>query len=271
MNRRWLIGVGVVAALAAAGLLTTAIAQSPHVIKAVDPSGDPPAADRYWEPGIQDGPAGTIEAEIGDSMSWEFDQAGEAHNLLLKPPSGERIHLSEGVEGCDGTGDFGGRCPPDTPPITYTFEEGAEEGTYVYYCTLHNGNPEGTSGMSGRIVIGEPNGGPEFMPNPTEVGPPWEFGTEPPRMTRVNANGIRRGVRLRFRLSHPGRAKVTVRRRGRVVLNRRLNRLPEGVTRRKISGKRLTRGRHRVILKAWDKWGQRARPKVVRRAVRLRY
>ena len=166
MRGRMLIVAALVAALGAVLVLATARAQTTWVVKAKDP---PDAPTNVWDPGLPD----VIEAEVGDTVSFEFDEARTVHNLFLKPADGEEIHLSaEPV--CDGPL---GICspPPNHPdPIQYTFEA---EGEYTSYCTLHGGDAEG-NGMAGRVVVGEPNGGgPGPLPNPTE--PPETLDTCP--------------------------------------------------------------------------------------------
>ena len=270
MRRRSLTWIAVVATIAGAVFIASAVAQDSHVVRALDPNGDPPAENWIWDPGVQDGSEGTIEVEPEDTVTWEFNQAGDPHDLWLQPPGdAEPIQLSLGCS--DGPGQNPNWCYPDSEPIEYTFDEGVEEGEYyVYYCTLHGGTPEGTSGMAGRI--GDAGEGPERIPNETESpGPPWEAGTEPPRMTGVQARRANPGARLKLRLSHPGRVNVRLRGNGGVKLNRTIRNLPAGVSQRKLNNGRLTSGRYRVIVRGWDRWGQQTKPRVVRRWVRLRY
>lgn len=164
MTARLITGVGLAALVAAGLVLATARAQSTWVVKAVDP---PDAPTNAWAPGLPE----VIEVEPGDSASFEFDQARTIHNLFLRLPDGEDLHLSAPPV-CSGPL---GICnpPPDHPdPIQYTFEE---EGEYTYYCTLHGGDAAG-NGMAGRVIVGEPDGGegPNPLPNPGEPAGPWE-------------------------------------------------------------------------------------------------
>ncbi|HSI80955.1 MAG TPA: hypothetical protein VK919_09920 [Solirubrobacterales bacterium] len=160
MIGRAAIAATLVAALAAALVLASASAQTTWVIDAVDP---PDAPTNSWDPGLPE----VIEAHPGDVASFEFDQARTVHNLFLRTPAGEDLHLSAPPV-CDGPL---GICspPPDHPaPIQHTLDQ---EGEYTYYCTLHGGDANG-NGMAGRIAVGEPGGGeePVPMPNP-EPGP----------------------------------------------------------------------------------------------------
>jgi len=268
MIRRSLTWIAVLATVGAAVFIANAVAQSgPHVIDAVDE----PGAGSVWEPGSPD----QIEAEPEDEVVFEFDQANLDHNVFIELPNGDMINPSAPPV-CPGDGPFGNRCPPDTDPITYQLPAEAEEGVYTYICRLHAFYDEGAeewAGMVGEIVIGDGNGGgnPQ-IPNETESpGPPWEAGTEPPRMTGVQARRANRGARLKLRLSHPGRVNVRLRGNGGVKLNRTIRNLPAGVSQRKLNNGRLTSGRYRVIVRGWDRWGQQTKPRVVRRWVRLRY
>lgn len=271
MIRRALIGLVAAGALAAtAAFLAPALAQTTHVVEARDPAGNPPASGFVWDPGVPD----AIAAETGDTVSWEFDQAGVAHNLFLVLPNGDELHLSAPpvCPGDDPT--FGGACAPGSETtIDYSFDEGAEEGTYVYVCKIHAFQQEGEwVGMVGEVVIGDGGGDPDpvYTPNPNRPsGPPWEADTGAPRLSKVKLRPIRRGVRARLRLSHTGTVKVRFRRRGRAVHKRTL-RLSEGVSRRRIRSRRLRPGRYRVALRYRDRWGFQGRPKVVRKKVRVR-
>lgn len=157
MIGRMLAGATVVAAIATAFVLATASAQTTWVVKAHDP---PNAPSNVWDPGLPD----VIEAQEGDTVSWEFDQAGTIHNLLLALPDGEELLLSGSV--CSPPL---GIClpPPNHPdPIQYTLDQ---QGTYTYFCSIHGGDADG-NGMAGRITVGEPDPGddPTPMPNPSE-------------------------------------------------------------------------------------------------------
>jgi plastocyanin len=257
--RRWSIGLTISALVAGAAFLATAVAQEAHSVKALDPSGDPPAAGWIWDPGVQDGPEATFEVAATDTVSWEFDQAGQNHNLLLKVPGEDPVNLGQAA-GC-GTAPFYA-CLPNSPAIEYTIEEGAAEGTYVYFCTLHGGNPEGTAGMSGKFTFGDPGGGgPQPLPNPSQPPEEWEVGdNDPPKLTDVSAKGIRRGAKVRFTLSEPATVTVRFKRDGKTVYTKRLKDLPEGVTERKITSSRLKRGKHKVVLTAVDEAGNKSGP-----------
>lgn len=268
MIRRALTWVAVLATIGLAAFIANAIAQTTHVVKAVDPLGNPPASANDWDPN-------QVEVGLGDTVSWQFDQAGFAHNLFLILPDQTERHLSLEA-GCPGDHPVvGGACPPNHPPITYDFDESAEEGIYTYVCKIHAAPnaeaPGGWVGMVGQIAYGEEPPPPPQMPNPTEFGPPWEIGTEPPRMLGAKAKGLKRGVRLRLRVSHPGRVNVRFRRGGKVVLKRNLKGLRQGANNKRIRNKRLGGGRYQVQLRYRDQWGLPGQPKVVKRKVRVRY
>jgi plastocyanin len=158
MIRRVIAVAALLVALATALVLATASAQTTWAVKAKDP---PDAPTNVWDPGLPD----VIEAQPGDTMSFEFDETRTVHNLFLALPDGEELHLSAPPV-CAGPL---GICspPPNHPdPIRYTL---FEEGEYTYYCTIHGGDADG-NGMAGRVVVGDDGGGggPSPMPNPSE-------------------------------------------------------------------------------------------------------
>ena len=79
MIRRPPIGAVLVAAIGiAAWSAAPAGAQTTWVVDARDPA-----------PGINIWDPATLTAEPGDTVSWQFDEAGTSHNLFLKPPDTE--------------------------------------------------------------------------------------------------------------------------------------------------------------------------------------
>lgn len=201
----------------------------------------------------------TVEAEQGDTVSWEFDEATQGHNLFLARPDEEVLHLSAPPV-CPGDHPtFGGICAPGAPAIDY--DQFDVDGAYTYYCTIHGGDAQG-NGMAGTVLVGEVDPPPGPLPNPTDPpGPPWESGDNVrPTLTGLKATGIRRGARLRFTLSEPGSVKVVFKRSGKVRYRGSLRKLKAGKVRRKIKHKSLTAGPYKVKLTAIDRAGNRSRP-----------
>src|SRR5918996_6460247 len=84
MIRRVIAVAALLVALATALVLATASAQTTWAVKAKDP---PDAPTNVWDPGLPD----VIEAQPGDTMSFEFDEARTVHNLFLALPDGEEL------------------------------------------------------------------------------------------------------------------------------------------------------------------------------------
>ena len=227
------------------------------VIKARDP---PDTSTNIWDPGIQTGP---LQIEVGDTVRWEFDEARTVHNLFLMTPGGE-VELSTGPQ-CPG-----GICLPGADPIEYS--DFADGETYPYYCTIHGGNENTPGGsMSGIILVGDadPGEGPFPMPNPTQPPDAWESGVnERPTLSNVQATGLRLAIRVRARISEPGRIRIRLRTGGSLVRTVHWRNLSSGAHAGRIGN--LGPGRYRVQVEAWDRWGLKARPAVVNRQVRVR-
>jgi len=241
MSRRCLIGaVAIVAALA---LPVGAAAQTTHTVDARDLSG---GTINVFDPA-------EVEAEQGDTVSWEFDEATLNHNLFLALPDEQIVNLSGPV--CPG-----GFCPPGSPAIDY--DEFDADGVYTYFCTLHGGDAEG-NGMAGNVLVGDIEPPPGPLPNPTDPpGPPWETGdNERPELTGLKASGIRHGARLRFMLSEPGKVKVAFKRSGKTRYRGTLRKLKAGKVKRSVRHKSLNSGRYKVILTAVDEAGNSSRPR----------
>jgi plastocyanin len=237
-------------ALAAVAMLPTAAgAQTTWPVKARDGSASCPGLANCFVPD-------QVEAEPGDAVSWEWDLATTIHDLWLARPGEEPVRMSDA---CREPGNpLFGFCQAGDAPIVETV---TEEGVYPFYCTVHGGDAEG-NGMAGIVVLGEgAPPGPSPLPNPTEPPSRWEEGDNVrPRLRGVRARGLKRGARVRFRLSEPGRVVVRFKHRGtRLVYAKRLRRLPRGVTRVRIRSRRLRAGRYVLVLRATDRAGNRSR------------
>jgi len=247
VSRRCLIGA--VAIAAALALPTSAAAQTTYTVDARDPG-----------PGINVWDPVEVEAEQGDTVSWEFDEATQGHNLFLARPDDQVLHLSAPPL-CPGDHPtFGGICPPGSPAIDY--DQFDADGVYTYFCTIHGGDAEG-NGMAGNVLVGDIEPPPGPLPNPTDPpGPPWETGdNKRPELTGLKARGIRHGARLRFMLSEPGKVKVAFKRSGKTRYRGALRKLKAGKVKRSVRHKSLYSGRYKVILTAVDEAGNRSSPR----------
>jgi plastocyanin len=247
VRARVLIGAAALAALLA--LPAGANAQATWTVDARDLG---PGLN-VWDPDV-------VEAEQGDTVSWEFDEATQGHNLFLALPDDSVLHLSAPPV-CPGDHPtFGGICAPGAPAIDY--DAFNADGVYTYFCTIHGGDAQG-NGMAGNVLVGDIEPPPGPLPNPTDPpGPPWETGdNERPELTGLKARGIRHGASLRFTLSEPGKVKVAFKRAGKTVYRGSLRGLDAGKSTRKIRHQSIDAGRHRVTLVAVDEAGNRSRPR----------
>lgn len=261
MIRRALTWIAVLASIGGAVFIANAIAQATQSVKAT--------STNEWDPD-------QVDAVPEDVVSFEFDQATVPHNVVIRLPNDELPknegldNITEDVEGCDGAL---GSCPPGHDPVTYEVPPEAEDGAILYICTLHATYSQSEDRWTGMVgTIGEDDDPDPRLGNPSPApGPPWELGTEPPRMLGAKVKGIRRGVRMKLRVSHPGKANVRFKRGGKTVLKRNVKKLKQGANKRKVRSKRLGAGRYKLIIRYRDSWGLPGQPKVVKRTVKVRY
>jgi plastocyanin len=231
-RRQILALAGLLAVLALAAPPDRASAQSTWDVQARDDAGN------YWAPD-------RVEAELSDTIRWRWDQAAIDHNVYIVPPGGTPELLSPALT------------PPGAPPVTY---EPPAEGAYQFYCSLHGTS---TAGMAGVALVGveDGGGGPDPLPNPT--GPPTELehgDNDPPQLSKLRVEGLRRGARMRFVISEPGRATARfLRKRGggqrRLAAKLRLRRLEAGTVSKRLRDRKLASGRYQVRVRAFDRAG----------------
>jgi plastocyanin len=154
----------------------------------------------------------------------------------------------------------------DPSPVSYTF---SAPGTYTFVCIFH------PSTMTGSVTVTDAGGNPPPPPPPPPPGetawpndqqPPSEFETgpvsddrTPPRVSRVRAQRVRNGARVRFRLSERARVLVTFKLGGLTVKTARQT---FGPGRRSLTVRdRRMDGRYKVEVVARDRAGNRSRVK----------
>lgn len=96
---------------------------------------DVAARDNFFDPD-------DLDAAVGDSVRWRFDQAAAVHDVWIKPPGQPEVHVS--AASCSG-----GYCEPGADPITYALDA---PGDYPFYCKLHAGDAQG-KGMAGVVRV----------------------------------------------------------------------------------------------------------------------
>jgi plastocyanin len=184
-----------------------------------------------------------VAAKPGESVTWTFTGTSQAHNIASN----------------DANWSFTTPIQTNHPPVTYTFPA---LGQYAFICSVH-------SGMTGTVFVtadgtvpGSPPPPPGQQPFPNDQSPPTVLevaDTRRPKVTRVHASRIARGVRVRFHVSEPGRVTVRVRRGDRVVRAKtvrvrraatrtlQLRGLPAGSYRVEVSARDAALNRSRVM------------------------
>jgi plastocyanin len=218
--------------------------------------------DRWDKPSIQ--------IEPGDTVTWNMG-AQAPHNLKATNDPPQDPAWNDFRKPTDADFDMA----PADATYEYTFEE---EGEYTFVCKLHAGTMTGTVVVSTDPV--EPTPDPPEDPEPT-TDPSPQPTTSPtpqprpvddhtstpaptggtdvvkPRIAGVRVKALRRGARVRFRLSEPASVTITIKRRGKVYRTARVH-APAGTRRVTVRGKLLKRGRYVVQLRARDAMGNRS-------------
>jgi plastocyanin len=190
-----------------------ASAAATRPVQAVDGVGT-----HYWVPNA-------LAAQQGDTIQWRFTQPGNAvaaqHDVWIVPPGGSPEPVGAQYQGA-------------TAQAAVT-----ELGTYSFYCSIHGGLAPG--GMNGTITVGAGDPGPPTDPgeawqttpppvtgpapatNTYELPPVYESGdTTPPEVTIMSVTGVRRGARLRVRVSEAGTLTIKMQRGSKTLATRRV-------------------------------------------------
>ncbi len=252
-----LVACGLVAGVGAAG--------------AAQQAADTPVAvvDTRYEPA-------DVSIDTGDTVTWNTTSQA-VHNV-----EGENYTGPGGAAVAQAWNDY------KTPLVSsgsqsYTF---VQPGTYTYYCLVHPEQMRGTIEVTGDPVeptptpsatpTTTPSATPTTTPSATPTATPGASGSPPPADGRVtpapagiaatdrtapalsglSLTAIRRGARVRFKLSEPATVTLTVKKRGtsKVVRSMRLQARP-GTRTVTVRSARLKRGRYTVELRARDATG----------------
>jgi plastocyanin len=210
-------------ALAAALALPASAAAADQSVQAVD-------ATLTWSP-----PNVTVKA--GETVTWTFAGTSQAHNVAS---SSANWSLSSPIQA-------------DHPPVSYTF---ASPGTYAFVCNVHPSTMTGTvtvTDAAGNPPPPPPPPPPGQQPYPNDQSPPTVLelaDTQRPRLTRVRASRIARGLRVRFHVSEPSSVTVRVRHGPRTVRKRTVH-LRRAAT-RSLRLRGLRAGAYRIDVLARD-------------------
>jgi plastocyanin len=226
----------------ATAVATLAVAPSALAADATVQAVDGPTGidDNSWSPSA-------VSVNVGDTVTWTFNTVA-SHNVRSTS--------------ANWSVDTPFRHAGD-PPATYTF---TVEGTYDYVCELH-------AEMTGRVTVGNPPPPPppplseQPFPNDQPAPTVLEVTDEQrPALTRVRAARIAHGLRVRLRMSEPGRAIVRVKRGRRTVKTRTARLRRAGVKTVTVRG--LRAGTYTVEVRGRDLAGNRSRVKRARVTVR---
>jgi plastocyanin len=217
-----------VAAVLTTALAFPALANADATIQAVDNT-------NVWAPG-------EVTVKVGEPVNWSFAGTTLAHN----------------VKSNSANWSFSNAYAVAGPPASYTFQA---PGEYAFMCELHG------STMTGVVKVLDAAGQPAPPPPPPPLSEqPFGNDTPPlsvfevrdskaPKLDRVKVSRVTRGVRVKFRLSEPGKVKVKAT-RGRAVTTRTFE-VAKGT--RTVTLKGLKTGRYRVQVTATDFAGNAAK------------
>ena len=236
--------------IALAGALVAALAAAPaalaadQTVRAVDGTAADPNAN-LWSPSA-------VTVKVGETVTWTFAGTAVPHNVQSE---GSNWSLSTPI----------GIAPP---PASHRF---TAKGTYTFLCQVHPATMRGTVTVTdedGTPPPPPPPPPPSEQPFPNDQSPPsvLEITDEDrPSLNRVRAARIRRGVRVRFRLSEPARVTIKVKRGRRTVKTKRVN-ARKGTRSATVRG--LRAGRYRIEVRARDLAGNPSRVRRARLSVR---
>jgi plastocyanin len=217
-----LAGITVVAVLALPG---TALADV--TFQAVDQV-------NLWSPDAQ-------TVKVGEKVTWAFTGTTLYHN----------------VKSDTGAWSFGNTADIAGPVAEYTF---TAPGTYTFFCELHR------STMRGTVTVTDETGAPPPPPPPPPLSeqpfandfpapPALEVrDTVAPKLDRVKVTRVRKGAKVRLRLSEAGKVAIRLT-RGKVV-KRRTVEVAKGTSTLTVSG--LRAGTYSVQVTATDLAGNAA-------------
>jgi plastocyanin len=236
--------------IALAGALAAALAAAPaasaadQTVQAVDGTTADPNANRWSPP--------NVGVQVGDTVTWSFAGTAMAHNVQSEG-SNWSFHTDVGVA---------------RPAASFTF---TATGNYTFICQIH------PTTMRGNVAVATVDGTPPPPPPPPPLSEqPFPNDSPPPTvleitdegrpsLDRVRAARVRRGARVRFRLSEPARVTIAFKRGRRTVKAKRVS-ASKGM--RSVTVRGLRAGRYRIEVRARDLAGNASRVRRARLTVR---
>ena len=193
----------------------------------------PDGSDNRWTPN-------TATVKVGETVKWTFAGTTIPHNL--RSGAGWDKRSDPAVMG---------------PDVTNTF---TAPGTYEFYCELH------ATPMRGTVTVTDETGAPPPPPPPPPLSEQPFVNDFPaptvlevrdevaPKLDRVSVRRVRKGAKVRLRLSEGGKVAIELT-RGKVV-KRRAVEVARGTTTITVSG--LRAGTYSVRVTATDLAGNAA-------------
>jgi plastocyanin len=221
------------AVTAAAIFISPSAALADATVHAAD--GNDQGAVNRWEPGA-------VTVKVGEPVTWSFADTTLMHNV--KSGDGWQLYAAPA---------FGG------PAVQHMFDT---PGTYQFFCELHAASMKGTVTVTDAAGTPPPPPPPpplSAQPFPNDVPAPTILevrDTVAPKLGRVAVARVRKGVRVRVRLSEAGEVTIRLTRRGKGAKTRTV-RVRKGTSSATING--LRAGSYRVQVSATDLAGNAAR------------
>jgi plastocyanin len=225
----------VVALTAAAIFASPAAALADATVQAVDGT----AADNNnnrWDPA-------TPTVKVGELVTWRFAGTANLHNVKSDSPNWT-LQTPFATAG---------------PSAEYRF---TVPGTYTFFCELHKPT------MTGSVTVTDETGAPPPPPPPPPLSAQPFVNDAPaltvlevrdtvaPKLDRVAVTRVRKGARVRFRLSEAGKVTIRLTRRGHAAKSRTVE-ARKGTSSATVKG--LRAGSYRVQVSAADLAGNTAR------------
>ena len=186
----------------------------------------------------------TVEAEIGDTVTWSFDGTTQAHNVQSS------------------SANWSFASPLGVPAPPYTSEAFTASGTYTFVCQVHPDT------MKGTVLVGDapPPPPPPLSEQPfvnDSAGPgtleTGEYDGTGPSLSSVKARRTGKGARVTFRVSEESRVTAGFVRGGKVRKAVRVKTDGRGTI---TVRKGLKAGRYRIEVRAEDLAGNRSAKQV---------
>jgi plastocyanin len=215
----------------AAALIFPGAALADATIQAVD-GALPDGSDNRWTPNV-------ATVKTGEKVTWSFGGTSIPHNVKSASANWSL----------------------DSATSTDTTVSFSAPGVYEFYCKFH------ASPMRGTITVTDATGAPPPPPPPPPLSEQPFVNDFPaptvlevrdrvaPKLDRVKVTRVRKGAKVRLRLSEPGKVAIRIT-RGKKLIKKRTVELRKGTSTVTVRG--LRKGHYRVRVTAADLAGNKA-------------